>query len=135
MTAEEVEVKRQAAAGFAIAEEGGYLAALDTRLDEALIAEGLAREVIRRVQALRKDSDFDIADRIALRYQASEKLAAAIAAHAGYIGAETLAGQVELGAAGDGFTSASFGPDESGDPKKDTSIEGETLTIAVRRLS
>ncbi len=134
VTPEEVEVKRQGAADFAIAEEGGYLAALDTRLDDALIAEGLAREVIRRVQALRKDSDFDIADRIALRYQASDKLASAIAAHAAYIGAETLAEQVDAGAPEDGFASASFGPDESGDPKKDTSIEGETLTIAVKRL-
>jgi isoleucyl-tRNA synthetase len=134
VTAEEVEVKRQAAEHFAIAEEGGYLAALDTRLDDALIAEGLAREVIRRVQALRKDSDFDIADRIALRYQASDRLAAAIQEHAAYIGAETLAEQVDAGAPDDGYASASFGPDESGDPKKDTSIEGETLTIAVKRL-
>jgi isoleucyl-tRNA synthetase len=94
----------------------------------------LAREVVRRVQALRKDADFDIADHIVLRYQASDKLAAAIAAHATYIGAETLAEQVEAGAGDDGFAVAAFGPDEAGDPKKDTSIEGETLTIAVRRL-
>lgn len=133
-TPEEVEVKRAAAEHYAIAEEGGYLAALDTRLDDALIAEGLAREVVRRVQALRKDSDFDIADRIALRYQASDRLASAIAAHSAYIGAETLAEQVEPGEPGDGFAVAIFGPDASGDPKKDTSIEGDTLTIAVKRI-
>ena len=134
VTPEECEVKRMAAADYAIAEEGGYLAALNTALDDALIAEGLAREVVRRVQTLRKDADFDIADHIALRYEASDRLAAAIAAHAAYIGAETLADQVEAGSAADGFTSATFGPDPAGDPKKDTSIEGETLTIAVRRL-
>jgi isoleucyl-tRNA synthetase len=130
----ECEVKRSAAADFAIAEDGVYLAALNTRLDDTLIAEGFAREVVRRVQSLRKDADFDISDRIALRYQASDRLAAAIAAHSAYIGAETLAEQVEAGLPDDGFATAAFGPDPDGDPRKDTSIEGETLTIAVRRI-
>ncbi len=52
VTPEEVEVKQKSAEGFAIAEESGYLAAVDTRLTEELLMEGLAREVVRRVQTL-----------------------------------------------------------------------------------
>jgi isoleucyl-tRNA synthetase len=135
-TPQEVEVKRSAKEGYAVAEDGGYLAALDTRLDEALVMEGLAREVVRRVQTLRRDADFNISDNITITYAASDKLAKAIEHFAEYIRAETLAlklektNQVELT---NGFHRASYAPDPDGDPKKDTSIDGESLTIAVKR--
>jgi isoleucyl-tRNA synthetase len=91
---EEVEVRVQAHTGYAVATEGAYLAALITDLTPELIQEGLAREFVRRVQDLRKQAELDIADRIAVYYQASFKLAAAIQSYADYISAETLA--VEL---------------------------------------
>ncbi|HLU08210.1 MAG TPA: DUF5915 domain-containing protein, partial [Oceanobacillus sp.] len=134
MTPEEVEVHRNAAEGYAIAEDGNYLVALDTRLTEDLIMEGLAREVVRRVQTMRKDADFDISDTISLKYTASERLANAIERYADYIRAETLSAQLEQGEPTNGYYRAYFGPDPDGDPKKDTSIDGESLTLAVKRM-
>jgi isoleucyl-tRNA synthetase len=88
---EEVEVRVQAHAGYAVAAEGAYLAALVTDLTPELVQEGLAREFVRRVQDLRKTGELDISDRIAIYYQASFKLAAAIQSFQEYISAETLA--------------------------------------------
>ncbi len=73
------------------------MAALKTELSEELVQEGLAREVVRRIQQLRKDADLDISDRIVVIYQASEKLAAAIIKFRQYITAETLANRIEAG--------------------------------------
>jgi isoleucyl-tRNA synthetase len=88
--ADEVEVKALAKEGFAVAEEGAYVAALVTDLTPELIAEGLAREFVRRVQDLRKTADLDVADRIELFVEASAGLKSAIEAHKDYITAETL---------------------------------------------
>jgi len=87
---DEVEVRVDAKTGLTVAQEGAYLAALSTELTDELISEGLAREFIRRVQDFRKQADLDIADRIKLYFQASEKLAAAIQANKDYIMGETL---------------------------------------------
>jgi isoleucyl-tRNA synthetase len=87
---EEVEVKALAREGFAVAEEGAYVAALVTELTPELVQEGLAREFVRRVQDLRKSADLDIADRIELFVEASPGLRSAIEVHRDYITTETL---------------------------------------------
>ncbi|HET9908957.1 MAG TPA: isoleucine--tRNA ligase [Anaerolineales bacterium] len=87
---EEVEVKALAREGFAVAEDGAYVAALVTDLTPELIREGLAREFVRRVQDLRKSADLDVADRIELYLEASAGLRSAIEAHKDYITSETL---------------------------------------------
>ncbi len=122
VTPQEVEVKQKSAEGFTIAEEGGYLAALDTRLTEDLVLEGLAREVVRRVQTLRKEADFNIDDKIVVRYVASEKLGKAIDSFADYIRTETLSDKLEAKQPSDGFFN------------KDESFEGETLSLGVKRV-
>ncbi len=71
---DEVEVKAQAKEGFAVAEEGAYVAALVTELTPELVQEGLAREFVRRVQDLRKSAELDVADRIKLFVSASANL-------------------------------------------------------------
>jgi isoleucyl-tRNA synthetase len=76
--------------GFAVAEEGAYVAALVTDLTPELVAEGLAREFVRRAQDLRKTADLDVSDRIELFVEASAGLKSAIETHADYIKAETL---------------------------------------------
>lgn len=91
---EEVEVHTDSKSGFEVVSEGPLMAALVTDLDLDLINEGLAREFVRRVQALRKDSGFDIADRIRIYYQASKGLEVAIIAFRDYIETETLAVEV-----------------------------------------
>jgi isoleucyl-tRNA synthetase len=87
---DEVEVKAQAKEGFAVAEEGAYVAALVTELTPELKQEGLAREFVRRVQDLRKSAGLDVADRIELYMDASTGLKGAVKAHQEYIMAETL---------------------------------------------
>jgi isoleucyl-tRNA synthetase len=121
VTPDEVQVLRNAAEGYSVAEDNGYLVALDATLTEDLIMEGLAREVVRRVQTLRRDADFNISDTIITRYIASERLASAIARFEGYIKSETLSAVLEDGEPGDGFQRDSF------------SFEDETLVIGVKR--
>jgi len=87
---EEVEVKSLAKEGFAVAEEGSYVAALVTELTPELVAEGLAREFVRRVQDFRKESGLEVADRIRLYVDATETLKEAIQRHRDYITGETL---------------------------------------------
>ncbi len=132
-TPAEVEVKRESSEGYAIAEDDGYIAALETALTEELILEGLAREVVRRVQSLRKDADFDVSDTIVVRFEADGRLVEAIERFRDYITTETLAVAIERAPAGDGFVTASFAPDPDGDAKKDTSIDGERLILGVKR--
>ncbi len=64
VTAEDVEVRSTPRAGFSVAEASGYLVAVTTELDTALEQEGYARELVRRIQQLRKDAALDISDRI-----------------------------------------------------------------------
>jgi isoleucyl-tRNA synthetase len=87
---EEVEVRALAREGFAVSEEGAYVAALVTELTPELVQEGLAREFVRRVQDLRKSADLDVADRIELFVEASPVLQSAVEAYKDYITAETL---------------------------------------------
>jgi isoleucyl-tRNA synthetase len=121
ITPEEIEVKQKSAEGYAIAEDGVYLAALDTRLTEDLEMEGLAREVVRRVQTMRKDADFNIDDTIAIRYVASERLAIAIKQFADYIRSETLSEKLEAKNPSSTFHKEAF------------TFDGETLTLGVKR--
>jgi isoleucyl-tRNA synthetase len=93
---EEVEVRALAKEGFAVAEEGAYVAALVTELTPELVQEGLAREFVRRVQDLRKTANLDVADRIDLFIEASAGLRSAIEAHRDYVTSETLTTQLSF---------------------------------------
>lgn len=79
-----------------VASERGVTVLLDTALDEELIAEGLAREVVNRVQKLRKDSGLQVTDRIRLELFAEGDLAKALTAHRDYVARETLAQEVAV---------------------------------------
>jgi isoleucyl-tRNA synthetase len=118
---EEVEVRAQARAGYAVASEGAYLAALVTELTPELEQEGLARELVRRVQDLRKQAEFDIADRIVLYYQASPKLTEAIGKYKEYIMGETLSVVLKANEAPAGLPSAT------------DSFDGEEITVAIEK--
>ncbi len=118
---EEVEVKTQAKEGFAVAEEGAYVAALVTELTPELVQEGLAREFVRRVQDLRKSAELDVADRIELFVEASAGLRSAIEAHREYITTETLT------------TNLVFGNPPGGASAIKDSFDGETVKVGVVR--
>jgi isoleucyl-tRNA synthetase len=118
---DEVEVKAMAKEGFAVAEEGAYVAALVTDLTSELIAEGMAREFVRRVQDLRKSSDLDVADRVELFIEASAGLRSAIEAHESYIKAETLT------------TKLSFGVPPQDSSVVEDAFEGETIKVGLKK--
>ena len=85
--------------GYAAMSSGAYLVALDTHLTPELIAEGLARDVVRRINEWRKEAGFDVADRITVHYRASESLADAILRHQSAIQEEVLATELVPGTA------------------------------------
>ncbi|HRQ23169.1 MAG TPA: DUF5915 domain-containing protein, partial [Anaerolineales bacterium] len=118
---DEVEVKAQAKEGFAVAEDGPYVAALVTELTPELVAEGLAREFVRRVQDLRKTADLDVADRVELFVEASAGLRSAIEAHESYITAETLTSKL------------TFAPEKAS--VVEDGFEGETVKVGVVKSS
>jgi isoleucyl-tRNA synthetase len=116
---EEVEVKALAKEGFAVAEEGAYVAALVTELTPELVQEGLAREFVRRVQDLRKTADLDVADRIELFVEASAGLKSALEAHHEYITTETLTSKLVFGSPPQGASIVEDG------------FDGEKVTVGL----
>jgi isoleucyl-tRNA synthetase len=100
LTADEVEVRADRHEDFALAEDGGWAVALDLELDDALRREGLARELVRGLNDLRKDVGLDIADRVALTVGADDEVWAALDAHRDYVMNEVLA--ITLGRAASG---------------------------------
>jgi isoleucyl-tRNA synthetase len=91
--------------GFSSAEDKGVTVVLDTNVPEELIREGYAREVISKVQTMRKDAGFEVTDRISLYYEADEELSAALAAYSDMISRTTLATSMQAGKAPEGAVS------------------------------
>jgi isoleucyl-tRNA synthetase len=97
---DDVEVRAVRHEAFALAEEGGWAVALDLELDDDLRREGVARELVRRINDLRKEVGLDIADRVRLAVAAEGRVADALAAHRDYVMAEVLAVELTTGAGG-----------------------------------
>ncbi len=106
--------------GLVSCQDRDVTVALDTNLTEELIEEGFVREVISKVQTMRKDSDFEVTDRIILRHSGNEKIAAIISRHAERISEEVLASQIEQG---------------QGPNSKKWDLNGEMSTLSVERIS
>ncbi|MCD6290582.1 MAG: isoleucine--tRNA ligase [Anaerolineae bacterium] len=119
---DEVIIQTAPRTGFAVAADQGITVALDTTLTEELRYEGLAREVVRRIQNLRKEAGFAVEDRIITEYAADGPLAAAIAAFADFIKNETLSVQL-------------IKADEpSGEAVQELKVEGSRLVLGLRRV-
>ena len=99
--------------------EGGVTVALDTELSDALIEEGFVREIISKVQTMRKEAGFDVTDHITLYEDGSEKLRAIMDSHAAEIKAAVLCDLVIFGVV-EGYA-------------KEWDINGETVTLAVKK--
>jgi len=117
---EEIMIRTEAAEGFSTVDSKLLTVAIDTTITAALRAEGLARELVRRIQDFRKQADFDIADRIQLVYQATPDLTRAAAEHREYIMEETLAVEMAEGTPNEGMF---VGTDE---------FEGEQVTLGLK---
>jgi isoleucyl-tRNA synthetase len=94
---DDVLIETSSAEGYACAEDGGYLSALDTTLSDDLVDEGFAREVVRSVQDARKQAGLEVSDRIVLGVSGSGAIERALAGHRDYIMAETLAIEWDTG--------------------------------------
>jgi len=121
LSPDEVLVQKEPQEGLAVASERGVTVAIDTILTSELVAEGLAREVVRRVQNLRKEAGFELDDRIVVAYQADGDLAAAIEAWQELVAAETLSVEFAAGEAGPEMHVGEF------------HVDGHTLRVGVRR--
>jgi isoleucyl-tRNA synthetase len=91
----EVLVERSGREGFAVASESGLTVALDTELDDELLLEGRAYDLIRTVNQLRKDEGFQIMDRIVLTVPESER--DVVEAHGDWVAREVLATEIRIG--------------------------------------
>ncbi len=120
---EDIDVSSEGIEGWLVGQEGAVTVALDTALSDALLAEGLARESINRLQSLRKKADFDVTDRIEVQYQATGRLSEAIADHAGWIRNETLALELEEA------------EQPAGEVVETFQIGEDALTVGVRRVN
>lgn len=104
--------------GYAAAENAGYLAALDTRLDPELISEGRARDLVRLIQNARKSAGLEVSDRIDLVLEAEGELLAAIREHESTIKTEVLA------------TNLSYSG--SGSYEEQQEVDGQPVRIALK---
>lgn len=91
---EDVEITNNDIEGWLVANAGGVVVALDTQLDNDLVQEGIAREFVSKVQNLRKDSGFEVVDRISVEVFCSDVITAALQAKEQYICSETLCDKI-----------------------------------------
>ena len=90
LSLDDVEISTQDIEGWLVATAGSLLVALDIHITPELRQEGIARELVNRIQNIRKDNEYDITDRIQIRLQAHPALQAAVTANEAYIKNETL---------------------------------------------
>jgi isoleucyl-tRNA synthetase len=119
---DDVTVAREVTSEWLVQADGPYVVALDPELSDDLIQEGLAREVVNRVQRLRKEAGYEYTTRIELSVSGAEDVVAATRAFQGYVEGETLARSLVLG-----------GPLDQPDLQRDVDIEGRRTTIGLRR--
>ncbi len=119
---DEVLVREEAPEDLAVASEHGLTVAVEVALTPELVAEGLARDVVRRIQSLRKEADFDLDDRIVTTYQAEDELVEAIESWRDYIADETLS--VEL---------VSGEPTDDAQAVSEDDVSGHEITLSVRQ--
>ncbi|MBC3845463.1 isoleucine--tRNA ligase [Winogradskyella echinorum] len=93
---DDVEITSQDIEGWLVANEGALTVALDVTINEELRNEGIARELVNRIQNLRKDSGFEVTDKIDVQLQNDPQIDAAIASNEDYIKSETLTEDLKI---------------------------------------
>ena len=114
----EVEVVREVKEGVIAQNEGEITVALDPFLNDELILEGLARELVNKVNTYRRDQEFEVVDRISLTLETTDKVKEAVEKHRDYISDETLA------------LSIAFGPGSG----EEVDLNGEKTRLKIDRI-
>jgi isoleucyl-tRNA synthetase len=122
LTSEDVVLSLAPLTGYGLEREGSHAVALGLAIDDELLREGYAREIVHAVQAARRDAGLQISDRIALDLSGEESLLAAAREHESYITGETLATSLSYGARPDGHSAR-------------TLVDELALEISVERAS
>ena len=121
LTEEDLLIDSGKVEGYASVSDGGYTIAIDTTLTEELIQEGFVREIISKIQTMRKDAGFEVMDHITVTVSGSERLLSIVTAHADTIKHDVLAEDIVFADAADGFT-------------KDWNINGEDAVLTVKKI-
>ena len=122
ITLADVEIQRTEKQDLVVAFDGNLGVGLDIQLDAELIAEGTAREVVNRIQNLRKDTGLEVSDRIELGLVGAAEVEAAVAAHRDYVAGETLASTFLIGSLPAGASSGHR-----------VTVNDLTATVALRK--
>ncbi len=96
LCSEDMEIITEDMPGWLVANEGKLTVALDISLNDSLIQEGIARELVNRIQNIRKANGYDIVDRIAVSIEKREEISAAVKAFESYIATQVLADSISL---------------------------------------
>ncbi len=118
LTQDDLQIFTQSAKGYVAAADKGITVALDTALTDELIDEGIERELVSKIQNMRKEAGFEVTDRIKVYYTASGRAAGVL--KKGAFAADVLAQSIEEGE-GEGF-------------RKEQSINGEKVTLTVAKI-
>jgi isoleucyl-tRNA synthetase len=118
-----IDVRRQAKGDINIETGRGVTVFFDTKITPELMAEGLAREFVNRIQRMRKEADYHVSDRISIEFYGPDEIVKSVQAFSDYIKDETLAVNLVAAAAKCG----------SGDLIQDHDIEGRNVNISVKR--
>jgi len=120
LTEEDLLIETAQTEGFEANSDYGITVVIDTNLSDELIEEGYVREIISKVQTMRKDSGFDVVDHIKLGVSGNEKIEAIAERNADIIKSEVLADEVEIG------VNKQF--------EKEWNINGENVTVSVEKI-
>lgn len=115
---DDVLIDTQQKDGFVSASDAGFTVVLDTNLTDELIEEGFVREIISKIQTMRKDGGFEVTDRISVVFDGSEKIEKIFAANDAEIKSQTLADSIDAGDVKDG---------------KNWNVNGEKVDIAIQK--
>ena len=118
LAAEDVLVSTEENAGFVTVTEHDLSVVLDTNLTPELIEEGFVREIVSKVQTMRKEAGFEVTDHLVLSHHGNSLIEGIFARHGAEIAADTLADSIKLGSAG---------------YVKDWEINGESVTLGVEK--
>jgi isoleucyl-tRNA synthetase len=117
----DVEIGTTSREGFAVQSDGSLSVALDTALTDELIDEGFAREMINKIQFMRKEAGFDVVDRINVTFEADDRLKTAMERFSSRVAEETLAESISEGKG-------------EGELQREWDVNGEWARIAVERV-
>jgi isoleucyl-tRNA synthetase len=123
ITTDEVEIISEDIPGWLVANEGKLTVALDIIVTEELLHEGIAREFVNRIQNIRKESGFEVTDKIRVVIEDLPFVSVAVRKHSDYIASQTLALEVALAPA-----SAITGP-----AARETDIEEQMVRVVVEK--